>query len=181
MWVSIVKLLLETMKSSTVQNILAAIVGSVVDEATHAQVKASVEAGAAQTDPAHVAASVVNAIVPGLTTWTTAELAAAESEWAAAQPADSVTPVSAFSAGVTWAIGHQTTTLTSGIAKAVAESGVSPNTVANVMGDVVQIGEAAAAGNDAAAVTEAAGDVVKAVQDLKGEEPADKPPITSVK
>jgi hypothetical protein len=133
-------------------------------------VTASVQAGAAQTDPAHAAASVINAIVPGLTTWTPAELAAAESEWAAAQPAAIVTTQSAFAAGVAWAIAHQTSTLTSGIAKAVAEStGKDPNAaqvVQTVLGDAVQVAEAAATGNDAAAVTEGVADVVQGVEAL---------------
>lgn len=168
MYLNVIKVLLDAMKSTVVQNIVAAILGDVADSALHPQIKASAETAAANTDPAHAASAVVNAVVPGLTTWSAAELAAAENEWASAQPTGSVTPQAAFGAGVSWAIAHQTTALTNGIAKAV--EAVLPSTsqpmpiAATVAVDVAQLAGSVATGNDVGAITEGVADVVQGVE-----------------
>jgi hypothetical protein len=116
--------------------------------------------------------AVVDAIVPNLKTWTPEELTGAQKEWAATQDAGLVNANTAFAAGVAWALSHQTTALTTGIANAVA---AHASLLKTVEVDAVQVAEAAATGGTGAAVAAVAVDVVQAVESAetaKASEPA---------
>jgi hypothetical protein len=96
-----------------------------------------------------IVGSVVNDLMPHITTWTAEELSAAETNYLATPP----NGISAFAAGVAWAVAHQTTSLTTGIAEAVAKGASAPAVAqgpAGVPGAAVtgaKVAEAVAAGD----------------------------------
>jgi hypothetical protein len=138
MWANIFHILMETMKSSVVQNIITALVGSAVtaEGTRHDEVSSVVQAAADATHPAIVANSVANAIIPGLSTWSAAELDEAAKEWVSAKRATALflpSPEAVFEAGVAWALAHQTTTLIQGLAAAMAGAHGAPAAIPAAM------------------------------------------------
>ena len=121
---TVLKLVGEVLKSNLVTGIINALIADTAVPAPNDAITKTVSTAAVNTNVCDAAHSVVSAIVPQLKTWTPAELAAAEAAWAAQQDPGAISANAAFAAGVAWALAHQTSTLTTGIANAVASATV---------------------------------------------------------
>ena len=162
---SVLQLVGEALKSNLVTGIINALIANIAVPAPNEVITTTVNSAATNTSVASAANAVVTAIVPGLKTWSPAELAAAEGAWAAQQDPGTINLNSAFAAGVSWALAHQTSTLTTGIANAVAaHTDIQASVVQTVETDVVAVATAELTGGTPAAVTTAVGEAVQAVE-----------------
>lgn len=165
MYNAVIQLVGEALKSNLVTGIINALIANLAVPAPSEVITETVNTAAANTSVASAANAVVTAIVPGLKTWTPAELAAAEAAWAAQQDPGTVNLNSAFAGGVAWALAHQTSTLTTGIANAVAaHTDIPASVVQKVETDAVAVATAELTGGTPAAVATAVGEAVQAVE-----------------